>query len=109
MMTDDEIIRVVTAHKEGKKIQVKDLRIKGSEWKDTIITNWFFDVCDYRVKRTNLDVANQLMRDAFITGNTFDETDCPIPYHGGRECPEGISNCDECRKWWNDEYKEAKT
>lgn len=48
IMTDEEIIAVVTAHKEGKQIQQ---RSKGSkDWNDTDKPNWNFYVLDYRVK-----------------------------------------------------------
>lgn len=47
-MTDEEIIAVVTAHKEGKQIQQ---RSKGAKtWNDTDNPNWNFYVLDYRVK-----------------------------------------------------------
>ena len=46
-MTDDEIIAVVQAHKEGKKIQVRS-RICGS-WAGCENPAWAFDNLDYRV------------------------------------------------------------
>lgn len=51
-MTDDEIIEVVRAHKEGKKVQFKYKPTEDSdyEWFDVDHTRiWFFDKYDYRV------------------------------------------------------------
>lgn len=48
-MTDDEIIAVVTAKKEGKKIQSWCL-LYDKEWHDTEALQWNFAVYDYRVK-----------------------------------------------------------
>lgn len=50
-MTDEEIIAVVQAHKEGKKIEY---RVKGTPRKNWNLTPlnplWNFQVSDYRVK-----------------------------------------------------------
>lgn len=47
-MTDEEIIAVVTAHKEGKQIQQRSKGAK--DWNDTDKPNWNLYVLDYRVK-----------------------------------------------------------
>jgi hypothetical protein len=47
MMTDDEIIAVVKAHKEGKEIEGRSFEDR--EWFSAIPT-WNFEVCEYRVK-----------------------------------------------------------
>ena len=47
-MTDEEIIAVVSAHKEGKTIEVAS---KGrSNWEISKSPYWNFDFCDYRIK-----------------------------------------------------------
>lgn len=49
-MSDDEIIAVVQAHKEGKQIEYK---IRGSEshvWLSSVAPAWNFYDYDYRVK-----------------------------------------------------------
>jgi len=50
MMDDDSIIAVVTAHKEGKKIQAR-IKKHDAEWIDVIShePDWNFYECDYRV------------------------------------------------------------
>ena len=51
-MTDDEIITVVKAHKEGKRVQFKYKPTEDSdyEWFDVDHTQiWFFDKYEYRV------------------------------------------------------------
>lgn len=55
-MTDDEIIEVVQAHKEGKKIQVRVLltskwykRGIDDAWENMAICSWNFSDCEYRV------------------------------------------------------------
>ena len=45
-MPDDQIIAVVTAHKEGKKIQI----YYNGEWKDITGFKWDFSNFDYRIK-----------------------------------------------------------
>lgn len=47
-MTDDEIIAVVQAHKEGKKIQWR-FCCGEQQWKDMTIHDWDFQRNDYRV------------------------------------------------------------
>lgn len=46
-MTDQEIIDVVTAHKNGKSIQMS---ILNGEWVDCDFPMWNFVGCRYRVK-----------------------------------------------------------
>ena len=47
----DEIIAVLQAAKEGKKIQSKIKDSDSTYWKDVIVTpKWSFDYCDYRIK-----------------------------------------------------------
>lgn len=46
-MTDEEIIAVVSAHKEGKQIQQRSKGTK--DWHDTDSPNWNFYVLDYRI------------------------------------------------------------
>lgn len=50
-MTDDEIIAVVTAHKEGKQIQYRD-SCRNTVWLDVLPSHIGFDFrnLDYRVK-----------------------------------------------------------
>jgi len=49
-MSDDEIIAVVTAHKEGKKIQVRSKLPGHHDWNDCANDpGWAFDNLDYRV------------------------------------------------------------
>lgn len=48
MMTHDEMIAVIAAHKEGKRIQFKH---KGTAtWYECNDPNWGFDAYDYRIK-----------------------------------------------------------
>ena len=49
MMTHDEMIAVIAAHRDGKKIQCqsKDGR---DNWFDTPDPVWDFAFCDYRIK-----------------------------------------------------------
>jgi hypothetical protein len=47
-MSDDEILAVVQAYKEGKKIQVCS-PIEGAKWHDCERPMWAFDNLDYRV------------------------------------------------------------
>ena len=49
MMTHDEMIAVIAAHRDGKKIQCqsKDGR---DNWFDTPDPAWYFAFCDYRIK-----------------------------------------------------------
>jgi len=48
-MTDDEIITIVTAHKEGKQIQLRCSNIP--EWTDVVRNepSWNFEMIEYRV------------------------------------------------------------
>lgn len=46
MQTDEEIISVVTAHKNGKKIQARE----GGDWFDDPDPVWNFTQFDYREK-----------------------------------------------------------
>lgn len=48
-MTDDEILKVVRAHKDGKAIQRRDKRYDG-EWEDVATPTWDFDSYEYRTK-----------------------------------------------------------
>ncbi len=49
-MTDDEIIAVVMAHQEGKKIQVRDKRDHpNNKWTNDPDPKWDFLVGEYRV------------------------------------------------------------
>ncbi len=49
MMTHNEMIEVIQAHRDGKKIQAKSILI---DWHDTVLNqpSWNFDVYDYRIK-----------------------------------------------------------
>lgn len=47
-MTDDEIIAVVTAHRDRQPIQRRG-RASGT-WADDLKPDWNFGCCDYRVK-----------------------------------------------------------
>jgi hypothetical protein len=48
MMTDDEILEVVAAHKEGKKIQVQSITDRNL-WYDEPAPTWNFANHNYRV------------------------------------------------------------
>lgn len=49
-MTHDEMIAVITAHKNGKKIEFFDHHLYGEgEWKYTKDPKWNFGYSDYRV------------------------------------------------------------
>lgn len=53
-MTHDEMIEVIKAHKEGKKIQEK---LNGaSEWRDCSSRNFNFYAYNYRVKPEELTI-----------------------------------------------------
>ena len=62
MMTNDEMIAVLIADKEGKEIQARSLNANSVIWKDMMNSpGWFFGDFDYRVKpvepiRTDLDI-----------------------------------------------------
>jgi len=50
-MTHDEMISVITHHKNGGKVEYK--RKDGAVWKEVITKigpAWDFDLCDYRAK-----------------------------------------------------------
>ena len=47
MQSDDEIISVVQAHKQGKKIAFRPFGAFG--WMDVITPEWNFQGCEYRV------------------------------------------------------------
>ncbi len=48
-MTDNEIIAVVTAHKEGKKIEERFSGFPENEWSITTQPMWNFVKRDYRI------------------------------------------------------------
>lgn len=48
-MTDEEILKVVNAHKDGKDIQRRNKRYDG-EWEDVATPTWDFDSYEYRTK-----------------------------------------------------------
>jgi hypothetical protein len=73
-MTDDEILEVVQAHKEGKKIQIR--------WKDTDVSwiamshdpNWDFVNVDYRVApepRKPREWYAEIPTDGYSVGQIF--------------------------------------
>lgn len=47
-MTHDEMIAVIAAHKEGKKIQVQNCTT--GQWAEVESPNWSFNIYDYRIK-----------------------------------------------------------
>lgn len=53
-MTDDQILEVVQAHKDGKPIQIRKMGwhhgFRDGTWYDCENPQWDFDTCDYRVK-----------------------------------------------------------
>ncbi len=50
-MTNDEMIAVLIADKEGKEIQARSLNANSVIWKDMMNSpGWFFGDFDYRVK-----------------------------------------------------------
>jgi hypothetical protein len=51
MMTHDEMIAVIQAHKDGKKLEFRDQRFtKFKEWVQCLEPHWNFKDCDYRIK-----------------------------------------------------------
>ena len=48
-MKHDEMIAVIQAHKDGKKIQVGSI-LSNTQWQDVEIPSWDFRTCRYRVK-----------------------------------------------------------
>ncbi len=47
MMTHDEMIAVIQAHRDGKEVQARQPR---GEWFDVAVPAWNFDVYEYRAK-----------------------------------------------------------
>ncbi len=80
MMTNDEMIAVLIADKEGKEIQARSLTTNSVIWKDMMNQpGWFFGDFDYRVKpvepvTTMLDIAAYENYIAFLPSGT---TPCP--------------------------------
>lgn len=82
MMTDDEILTVVQAHKEGKKIECKGRHLshpmipKWNEWTDSN-PHWNFAEFDYRVapeprkpREWNITICNgQIVGQSVFTGS----------------------------------------
>lgn len=54
MMTPDEMIEVIQAHKEGKKIEVMCKASPTGEWGVTPAPSWNFTQYSYRVKKEPL-------------------------------------------------------
>ena len=66
-MTHDEMIAVITAHKEGKTIQFRwRSEIK---WQDTACPAWNFGDHDYRVKPEPLEIWVNVYSDGTIGGD----------------------------------------
>lgn len=107
-MTIDEMIEVLEAYKNGKEIEYCDKFISSiSGW--NIVENpiWDFGNFNYRVKKapTNLEVANELIKEKFGIEECFSMANCPLICLGSdKSCPENTS-CLECEEWWNKEYK----
>ena len=72
-MTHDEMIKVIQAHKDGKRIQCK-LRRRESEWGDSLNPSWDFPNHDYRIKPDPLVVwVNEYEDGALSPYQTKDE------------------------------------
>lgn len=56
MMTHDEMIAVIAAHRDGKKIQFRRRRVRGSTWSKVIEPVWNFDENDYRTEPEPIEV-----------------------------------------------------
>jgi hypothetical protein len=49
-MTNDDILSVVQANKEGRMIQWQARTLETSPWQDAVNPTWDFYRCNYRVK-----------------------------------------------------------
>ena len=54
-MTEKEIMHVISAYREGYRIQSKP--IESSEWKDDLTPSWNFEQLEYRVKLVPEDMT----------------------------------------------------
>lgn len=61
-MTHDEMIKVIQAHKNGKRIQCK-LRRRESEWGDSLNPSWDFPNHEYRIKPEPLVIWVNVLKD----------------------------------------------
>jgi len=75
-MTHDEIIAVVTAHRDGADVEHQ---AHGGQWRFTGSPLWEFGVCDYRVKPA-----------PFVCWANFYSTGDPI-FHPTREEADAIA------------------
>lgn len=68
-MTDEEILTVVQAHKDGKQIQCRSIGCDG-EWEDTYSPKWNFWANEYRIKPephyVPYDSVNEVERDKWV-------------------------------------------
>ena len=50
MMTPDEMIAVIQAHKEGKKLECRSADLSGGKWHPVLEPSFNFKLVEYRVK-----------------------------------------------------------
>lgn len=105
MMTTEEMIEVLQAYKEGKKIEmfVKTM----GKWVEVKVPLWNFYDCVYRVKKnpTRLDVANEFFEKVFGIKIDLDEHTCiGNGYVTCAECPAHKEGLCKPEKWWNEEF-----
>lgn len=104
-MTIDEMIEVLQAYKEGKKIEMF-VKTRG-EWVEVKKPLWNFFDCVYRVKKnpTRLDVANEIFEKTFGIKNKFTKRSCiGNSYIECAECEAYKEGLCKIEKWWNEEF-----
>lgn len=105
-MTIEEMIEVLQAYKEGKKIEM--FVDAADRWVVVEYPLWNFKDCKYRVKKipTRLEVANKVWEETFGIADRFTNHSCP-----GKDCKYcPIDKNPYCvmvtmEKWWNEEWK----
>jgi hypothetical protein len=78
MMTHDEMIAVITHHKNGGKVEYKD---HGAETWNKLLTEplWNFARHDYRIKPEPMVIFAEV---SYITGQVFRASIEPMFHHG---------------------------
>jgi hypothetical protein len=80
MMTHDEMIAVIQAHKDGKKLEFRDQRFtEFKEWVQCLEPHWNFKDCDYRIKPEPMVIFAEV---SYITGQVFRASIEPMFHHG---------------------------
>lgn len=69
-MTTDEMIAVLVAAKQGKRIQTRLLGSK-KDWRDCPYPEWNFSTSEYRVKLTKYYVVIGVFPPELVIGDTF--------------------------------------